>query len=56
MLLEGIEFERPFHAAVKMKKDVIVYIDPYNIPEGEKADYILITHDHPECCRDRYTQ
>lgn len=34
------------HATVKIKNDVIIYIDPYNISDTEKADLILITHDH----------
>ncbi len=28
----------------------VIYIDPYNIKEGEKADIILITHSHYDHC------
>lgn len=35
------------HATVRIKyKDRVIYIDPYQLKNGEKADLILITHDH----------
>lgn len=35
------------HAGFRLKGSKIVYIDPYEVPEGqEKADLILVTHDH----------
>lgn len=34
------------HACVKITGEKIVYVDPYEIPEGEPADVILITHNH----------
>ncbi len=34
------------HASVKISGEKIIYIDPYEIEENEKADMILITHDH----------
>ena len=35
------------HSSIKMKSDVTVYCDPYNIREDlHDADLILITHDH----------
>lgn len=34
------------HASVKIKNNLIIYIDPYKIPGDDKADIILITHDH----------
>ncbi|MCS7130744.1 MAG: MBL fold metallo-hydrolase [Archaeoglobaceae archaeon] len=35
------------HAGFKLKGSKVVYIDPYEVPEGhEKADLILVTHDH----------
>ncbi len=34
------------HATVKIKNDLVIYIDPYKISTNEKADIILITHDH----------
>jgi L-ascorbate metabolism protein UlaG (beta-lactamase superfamily) len=29
---------------------VVVYVDPYKVSHGEKADLILITHDHYDHC------
>jgi L-ascorbate metabolism protein UlaG (beta-lactamase superfamily) len=29
---------------------VVVYVDPYRISHGEKADLILVTHDHYDHC------
>lgn len=35
------------HAGFKLKGSKIVYIDPFEVPAGhEKADLILVTHDH----------
>jgi L-ascorbate metabolism protein UlaG (beta-lactamase superfamily) len=34
------------HACIKFTGKTIIYIDPYKISGGEKADIILITHDH----------
>ncbi|MFC1502183.1 MBL fold metallo-hydrolase [bacterium] len=34
------------HASIKITGKKVVYIDPYQITGGEKADIILITHDH----------
>src|SRR3989344_5625498 len=34
------------HASFKIDGEKIVYIDPYQIDESEKADIILITHTH----------
>ncbi|MFO7889381.1 MAG: MBL fold metallo-hydrolase [bacterium] len=34
------------HATVKIKNDLVIYIDPYKISDTDKADIILITHDH----------
>lgn len=34
------------HSSVKISGEKIIYIDPYKIEGGEKADMILITHDH----------
>lgn len=35
------------HATVRIKyNDRVIYIDPYQLKNGEKADLILITHDH----------
>jgi len=29
-------------------EEVVIYIDPYRLKEGPKADLILITHDHSD--------
>lgn len=35
------------HAGFKLKGSRVIYIDPYEVPAGqEKADIILVTHDH----------
>lgn len=46
MEIEGIQIERLNHASFKIKKDKVIYIDPFKINENEKADIILITHEH----------
>lgn len=39
------------HASVMIEhNNKIIYIDPYEIPEGEKANLILITHEHFDHC------
>jgi L-ascorbate metabolism protein UlaG (beta-lactamase superfamily) len=52
MLYNNIQIDWLGHSSVKIKtKDKIIYIDPYNIlNEKEKADYILITHNHHDHC------
>ncbi|RLI87244.1 MAG: MBL fold metallo-hydrolase [Archaeoglobales archaeon] len=43
----GVEITYLKHAGFKIKGSVTIYIDPYEVPKGlEKADIILITHDH----------
>jgi len=34
------------HASFKIKNSKILYIDPWNIKSDEKADLILVTHEH----------
>jgi L-ascorbate metabolism protein UlaG (beta-lactamase superfamily) len=46
-----VEIIRLGHASFKIKgKDCTVYIDPYEITNGETADMILITHSHFDHC------
>jgi len=37
-------------AAIKISGEKIIYIDPWKIREDEKADLILITHEHFDHC------
>jgi L-ascorbate metabolism protein UlaG (beta-lactamase superfamily) len=37
----GFRFQTP---------EVVVYVDPYKVSHGEKADLILLTHDHYDHC------
>ncbi|MBI2107127.1 MBL fold metallo-hydrolase [Candidatus Woesearchaeota archaeon] len=34
------------HSSFKIKGDLVIYIDPWKVQDSEKADIILITHDH----------
>ena len=39
------------HASVKIKgAGEVIYIDPYQIPGGEEATIVLVTHDHFDHC------
>ena len=38
------------HDVFKIDGSKTVYIDPYNIESGEKADLVLVTHDHFDHC------
>ncbi|MDP6779532.1 MAG: MBL fold metallo-hydrolase [Candidatus Latescibacteria bacterium] len=39
------------HASFRIDvEDIVVYLDPWQIPDGPKADLILITHDHHDHC------
>jgi len=38
------------HDGFKIKNGKVVYIDPYEIKGGEKADILLISHDHDDHC------
>ena len=38
------------HAAFRIDGGPVIYIDPYQIEDGETADVILITHDHSDHC------
>lgn len=38
------------HDSFRLSNDVIVYIDPWKLTNGEEADLILITHEHYDHC------
>lgn len=50
-IINNVSIEWLGHASFKVSDDVIIYIDPYILPEGaEKADLILVTHEHFDHC------
>lgn len=47
--LGNLEITYLGHASFKIKNgDFVIYLDPYQISSGEKANLILITHDHSD--------
>ena len=49
--IDGVEITWLGHAGFMFKSgDTVVYVDPYKVSHGEKADIILITHDHYDHC------
>jgi L-ascorbate metabolism protein UlaG (beta-lactamase superfamily) len=49
--IDGVAIAWFGHASFKIKSDVVIYIDPYVLPEdAEKADIVLVTHDHYDHC------
>jgi L-ascorbate metabolism protein UlaG (beta-lactamase superfamily) len=50
MKILDLDVERLNHACIKIKDSKIIYFDPYEIKEDEKADVILITHEHFDHC------
>lgn len=52
MIIEGLDITRIAHSCFKIitQSKRIIYFDPYQIQEGEKADYIFITHEHYDHC------
>ncbi|MEM4598733.1 MAG: MBL fold metallo-hydrolase [Candidatus Diapherotrites archaeon] len=57
MEINGIELVWLGHAAFKIKAEgLVLYIDPFEISENEKADIILITHEHYDHCSEKDIQ
>ena len=50
MKILGIEMKLLGHDSVKIKSEKTIYIDPFQINPDEKADLILITHEHFDHC------
>lgn len=53
MKLLGLDIELLNHASVKIRNRKIIYIDPFELTQSaslEKADIILITHEHYDHC------
>jgi L-ascorbate metabolism protein UlaG (beta-lactamase superfamily) len=50
MDVEGINIEWLGHASFRINEGKVIYIDPYEIDEGEKADIIFVTHAHYDHC------
>ncbi|MEM7819796.1 MAG: MBL fold metallo-hydrolase [Candidatus Aenigmatarchaeota archaeon] len=49
--LDNVTIKWLGHASLEIVGTKIIYIDPFVLPENpEKADYILITHDHFDHC------
>ncbi len=47
MIVEGVNIEWLGHDCFKIKSEKTIYFDPFKLnPENEKADLILITHEH----------
>jgi len=46
MLYNNFDLTWLGHDGFKIKNSKVIYIDPFNIHEKEKADLILITHEH----------
>ncbi|MBS7655253.1 MBL fold metallo-hydrolase [Candidatus Bathyarchaeota archaeon] len=47
---KGVKISWLGHDCFKIKNDKTIYIDPFNIKEGEKADVIFVTHEHYDHC------
>ena len=51
MKIQDIELDWLGHSAFKIKtKNKIIFIDPFQISEKDKADLILLTHSHYDHC------
>lgn len=47
-MLEGVHWLG--HASFKLSGEKVIYIDPWQLEDGEPADIILITHGHYDHC------
>ena len=45
--VEGIQFERIVQSSFRIRSgDLVIYVDPHRLTEADKADLVLITHEH----------
>jgi L-ascorbate metabolism protein UlaG (beta-lactamase superfamily) len=47
---KGVKISWLGHDCFKIKNNKIIYIDPFNIKDEEKADLIFVTHEHYDHC------
>ena len=51
MQYQNLTIEKIFHAAVKIKGELVIYLDPFGLPDNsESANLIFITHEHHDHC------
>jgi len=50
MQIDNVNLKWLGHAGFLIENGKTIYIDPYNVSSGEKADIILITHPHHDHC------
>jgi len=51
MEIAGLQIEWLGHDSFKIKgKEIVIYTDPFKISSGEKADLILVSHEHFDHC------
>ena len=52
MNILGLDITRPAHACIKVVSQIgkTFYFDPLQVKEGEKADYLFISHEHYDHC------
>ena len=52
MIIEGLDITRTAHSSIRIVTSSrrVIYIDPFQVQENDKADYIFITHEHYDHC------
>jgi len=51
MRYKNLTIEKIFHSTVKVEDNLVIYFDPFRLPDGaERADLVLITHEHFDHC------